>query len=104
MKQKSSQGSGFLGRKGKREYRWATSVQNFHRGPRTIEIREQLPRSKQKDIVVTSMEFDPKPLAEDPNQPKLVRWRLRLPSKEKARILFSYRVKYPDDVRVSGLE
>jgi uncharacterized protein (TIGR02231 family) len=90
--------------KGERQYRWVTTVANYHSGPQTIQVREQLPRSRQKDISVEQTQVSPKPLDEDTDKPGLLRWNLSLAPKEKAKITFGYKVKYPDNVRVTGLE
>ncbi|MEK7766559.1 MAG: mucoidy inhibitor MuiA family protein, partial [bacterium] len=45
-----------------RKYRWVTTLKSGHAGVRTIEVREQMPRSRQKDIVVEVQDPSPKPL------------------------------------------
>src|SRR5581483_5233329 len=78
LDQKSAPGGGFFFSKGERRYHWVTTVKNFHEGERALEIREQLPRSRQADIQVETLELDPKPEAEDASKPGLVRWLLKL--------------------------
>lgn len=90
--------------KGERFYTWVTTVANYHPGMRTIEVQEQLPRSRQKDITVETTEVLPKPLAGDSDKPGLVCWKLDLAPKEKAKLTFGYQVKYPEDSQVTGLE
>ena len=102
--QEGGSGDLFDTNKGERQYRWVTTVTNYHSGPQTIQVREQLPRSRQKDITVEQTQVQPKPLDEDMDQPGLERWNLVLGPKEKGKITFGYKVKYPDDVRVTGLE
>jgi uncharacterized protein (TIGR02231 family) len=102
--QEGGSGDLFDTNKGERQYRWVTTVTNYHSGPQTIQVREQLPRSRQKDITVEQTQVQPKPLDEDVDQPGLERWNLVLGPKEKGKITFGYKVKYPDDVRVTGLE
>jgi len=41
---------------------------------------------------------------ENADQPGSLRWNLVLGPKEKGKITFGYKVKYPYDVRVTGLE
>jgi uncharacterized protein (TIGR02231 family) len=102
--QEGGSGDLFDTNKGERQYRWVTTVTNYHSGPQTIQVREQLPRSRQKDITVEQTQVQPKPLDEDVDQPGLERWNLVLGPKEKGKITFGYKVKYPYDVRVTGLE
>lgn len=90
--------------KGERRYTWVTTVANYHPGMRTIEVREQLPRSRQKDITVETTEILPKPLPEDRDKPGLICWKLDLAPREKAKLTFGYQVKYPEDSQVTGLE
>ena len=104
ISQKSAPGGGFFFASGKRRYHWQTTVKNLHSGDRKLEIREQLPRSKQTDIKVETLELDPKPLPEDPNQPGLTRWSLDLPAKGERKVTLRYQVSYPPDKRVQGIE
>jgi hypothetical protein len=48
--------------------------------------------------------FRPRPMYENADQPGSLRWNLVLGPKEKGKITFGYKVKYPYDVRVTGLE
>ena len=96
---------GFMGfTKSQRRYRWVTTLRNFHEGNRVLEVREQLPRSRQKDIIVEPQEMTPAPLAESPDQPGLKKWNLDIPAGGNAKVVFSYQVKYPDNSKVWGLE
>ena len=87
-----------------RKYRWVTTLKSGHAGTRAVEVREQLPRSRQKDIVVELQDPSPKPLAEDPERPGLTRWSVDVPAKGEAKVVFSYSVKFPEGSRVIGLE
>jgi len=95
---------GFIFTKGERKYHWATTVANYHGGARTVEVREQLPRSAQKDIKVEVLEMSPKPLKEREDKPGLKVWALSLAPKEKGKVTFSYKVNFPEGTQVSGLE
>ncbi len=90
--------------KGERLYQWVTTLANYHSGERTLEVREQLPRSREKDITVNGMDMSPKPLAEDADKPGLVQWKLTLKPKEKTKLTFAYQVKFPSGTQVTGLE
>jgi len=96
--------AGFLLAKGERKYRWVTTLSNFHSGNRWVEVREQLPRSQQKDIKVEATEILPKPQKEDGEKPGLICWKLDLKPKEKAKLTFAYKVDYPENGQVTGLE
>ena len=95
---------GFFSTNGERKYRWVTTLTSFHAGIRTVEVREQLPRSKQNDIKVETVEVLPKPQAEDKDKPGLLCWRLDLKPKEKTKVTFGYKVDFPQGGQVSGLE
>lgn len=90
--------------KGERRYRWVTTIANYHIGSREVEIREQLPKSRQQNIEVALGNVLPKAAAEDPAKPGLVTWDLTLGPKQKTQVDFSYRVKYPEGTQVTGLE
>jgi uncharacterized protein (TIGR02231 family) len=96
--------AGFLGMQGKRAYDWDIKISNFHEGEREIEVREQLPKSRQDGIKVSSLELDPKPLEEDPQKPGLLTWNLKLKKGEEKALHLRYEVKWPEDQRVTGLE
>jgi uncharacterized protein (TIGR02231 family) len=105
MKQEEGDSHGIFDiNKGERLYRWVTTVANYHVGPRVVEVREQLPRSRQQNIEVTAGDMTPQPSDEDPDKPGLKVWKLTLGPKEKAKVDFGYRVKYPSGTQVAGLE
>ncbi len=90
--------------KGESQYRWVTTISNYHQGNRSIVVREQLPRSRQKNIEVESGDLLPKPEKENPDKPGLVCWKLELKPKQNQKIDFSYKVKFPSGSDVEGLE
>jgi uncharacterized protein (TIGR02231 family) len=94
----------FIWTKTERTYNWVTTIENYHSGPRTIEVREQLPRSRQEKITVSSLELSPAALPDDSSRPGMKRWSIEVPAKGKAKIVFSYSVKFPENARVYGLE
>ena len=105
MKDEEGDGKGIFDiNKGEHRYRWVTTIANYHVGTREVEVREQLPRSRQQNIEVTAGELKPKPAQENPDKPGLLTWNLVLGPKEKTKVDFAYNVKYPGGVQVSGLE
>ena len=105
MKDEEGDGKGIFDiNKGEHRYRWVTTIANYHVGTRQVEVREQLPRSRQQNIEVTAGELKPKPALENPDKPGLLTWNLVLGPKEKTKVDFAYNVKYPGGVQVSGLE
>jgi uncharacterized protein (TIGR02231 family) len=90
--------------KGERRYRWVTTIANYHVGAREVEVREQLPRSRQQNIEVSAGELKPAPALEDKDKPGLTVWKLVLGPKEKTKVDFAYNVKFPAGTQVSGLE
>lgn len=101
--QKAGSGGLFSG-KDQLRYDWTLKVSNYHTGSRSIEVREQLPRSRQDGIKVNAVDLDPKPLPESAETPGLQVWKLELKAGESRSLRFSYEVKWPDDKRVQGLE
>jgi uncharacterized protein (TIGR02231 family) len=102
--EKSSPGKGFLFVSGKRRYFWQCSLNNFHSSARAIEVREQLPRSMQKEIEVEALETSPKPQASDESKPGLIVWKLDLKPKEEQKIKLRYEVRFPAGQNVTGME
>jgi uncharacterized protein (TIGR02231 family) len=95
---------GFLASKDRIRYDWALKVSNHHQGPRSVEVREQLPRSRQDDIKVSAIALEPKPLAEAADKPGLKVWKLDLKPGEAQELRVAYEVRWPDGQRVQGLE
>lgn len=103
MAQKSGD-KGLVFKKGERRYHWKITISNYHSSTRKIEVRAQLPRSRQKDIKVDMLDTEPESLPEDESKPSLLRWTLDLKPKEKKTINLRYLVKWPKNQRVIGLE
>lgn len=87
-----------------RRYRWVTTLTSTHDAVRTVEVREQLPRSRNTDVIVEALDMSPTPLAEEAATPGLMKWRLDLKPAKPAQVVFAYQVKFPQGTRVSGLE
>jgi uncharacterized protein (TIGR02231 family) len=104
MVDEKSGDAGFLSTQGEKKYHWVTMVSNFHAESRVVEVREQMPRSLQKEITVEPLGISPKPETADPDKPGLVCWKLELKPKEKTRLDFAYKVDFPSDSQVTGLE
>jgi uncharacterized protein (TIGR02231 family) len=96
--------TGFFDPKGEKTYRWVTTLANYHTGMRSVEVQEQLPRPRQKEITVQTVEILPKAEVENPDKPGLVCWKIDLKPKEKTKVTFAYKVNYPQGTQVSGLE
>lgn len=97
-------GKGGVFTKSSRKYKWVTTIRNFHDGARTVEVREQLPRSRRKEIAIEPGDMSPTPLDEDPERPALYRWNLSVPSRGESKVIFAYGVKFPEGWQVTGLE
>jgi uncharacterized protein (TIGR02231 family) len=104
MVEEKSGDAGFLSNQGEKRYHWVTTVSNFHEVARLVEVREQMPRSLQKEITVEALGISPKPQPEDPDKPGLICWKLELKPKDETRLDFAYKVDFPADSQVSGLE
>lgn len=96
--------AGWLGSRDRQRYEFRLKVANYHQGPRSVEVREQLPRSRQDAIKVTALQLDPKPLPEDKAKPGLQVWRLDLGPGESRELKLAYEVRWPEGRRVTGLE
>lgn len=90
--------------KASRRYRWVTTLTGTHQAVRTIEVREQLPRSRHAEVTVEAMDMSPEPLAEAAATPGLKRFRVELKPGKPTQVVFGYVVKFPQGSRVTGME
>ncbi|MFO7675463.1 MAG: mucoidy inhibitor MuiA family protein [bacterium] len=77
-------------------------VENFHPRAATIEVLEQVPVSRQKEVRVKVLRVEPAPLEQDEDT-GVYRWRPRLESGAKFEAEVEFEVEYPAGRRVQGL-
>jgi uncharacterized protein (TIGR02231 family) len=81
----------------KETYAYEIAIKNNKAVPVKIEILDQIPVSKQKDISVELEERDGAIYNEDYGK---LKWELEIPSNQSKRLRFSYSIKYPKDKAV----
>jgi uncharacterized protein (TIGR02231 family) len=86
--------TGLLNRRTVEDRKYQTSLQNFRSNPIKILIYDQLPVSRNADIVVSQATFSDQPAAFDKDSGKLS-WNIVLPPKVKKVIEYSYSIEWP---------
>ncbi len=81
----------------KETYSYEIAVKNNKSIPINIEILDQIPVSKQKDITVELLEKEGAIFNEDYGK---LKWQLEVPANASKRVRFTYTVKYPKDKAV----
>ncbi|MEB3283990.1 MAG: mucoidy inhibitor MuiA family protein [Candidatus Sericytochromatia bacterium] len=94
--------SGLLQKKKYSEYRYELTVQNHKTAHQTLRVIEPIPQIGSADITMTVDTGATKPIQEAP--PHQLIWKLGLAPGEKKIIVWGYRVEWPLDMNVSGLE
>jgi uncharacterized protein (TIGR02231 family) len=82
-------------------YRYRIEVQNFHKEPQTITIRDQLPTAGDEEIKVTLDEPSPEPTERGTDGS--LTWKVPVQPGEKRVLTFGILVEYPKDREVTGL-
>jgi uncharacterized protein (TIGR02231 family) len=93
--------TGMLNRREIEDRRYQISLQNFRSGPIKLSVYDQLPVSRNADIVVNQGLFSDKPATIDKDSGKLT-WDFELPSKVKKVIEFNYSVEWPKGKEIVG--
>jgi uncharacterized protein (TIGR02231 family) len=93
--------TGILNRREVEDRRYQISLQNFRSGPIKLLINDQLPVSRNADIVVNQGTFSDKPAAFDKESGNL-RWEIELQPKAKRIIEFNYSVEWPKGKEIVG--
>ena len=93
--------TGMLNRRELEERRYQITLQNFRTGPVRILVNDQLPVSKNAEIVVNQGAFSEKPTAIDKDSGK-VSWEIELQPKVKRVIEFNYSVEWPKGKEIEG--
>jgi uncharacterized protein (TIGR02231 family) len=95
--------TGLLNRRTVVDRKYQTSLQNFRSNPIKILIYDQLPVSRNADIVVSQGVFSDQPAAFEKDSGKLS-WNIVLPPKVKKVIEYSYSIEWPKGKEImSGL-
>jgi uncharacterized protein (TIGR02231 family) len=93
--------TGILNRREVEDRRYQISLQNFRAGPIKIAVYDQLPVSRNADILVNQGSFSDKPATIDNDSGKLT-WDFELPSKAKKVVEFNYSVDWPKGREIVG--
>jgi uncharacterized protein (TIGR02231 family) len=93
--------TGLLNRKEVEERKYQLTLQNFRPEPVRLLVYDQIPVSKNTEIVVNQGAFSDNPAAVDKDTGKLS-WEIELPPKVKKVIRFGYSVEWPKGKKVSG--
>ena len=88
-------------RKEVEERKYQLTLQNFRPGPIRLLVYDQIPVSKNTEIVVNQGAFSDNPAAVDKDTGKLS-WEIELPPRVKKVIQFGYSVEWPKGKKVSG--
>lgn len=94
--------AGIFGKVRFAEYRYEVALENLKPGARLVTVLEPLPQTDLQEIAIKLLEQSP-PSAEarDPGQ---VRWDLELAAGARKVLTWGYRVEYPLDLPITGLE
>lgn len=90
----------FFGSSQKRIYTYEITVRNSRKEAVAIEVKEQFPRSTEKDIEIKLLETSNAKVNEDKGE---LSWNLNLKAGETKKLRFSYHVKFPKDKVISGM-
>ncbi len=93
--------TGMLNRREVEDRRYQISLQNFRSGPIKLLVNDQLPVSRNAEIVVNQGAFSDKPAAIDRDSGKLS-WEIELQPKIKKVIEFNYSVEWPKGKEIVG--
>jgi uncharacterized protein (TIGR02231 family) len=93
--------TGMLNRRAVEDRRYQISLQSFRSGPIRLLVNDQLPVSKNAEIVVNQGAFSDKPTAIDKDSGK-VSWQIELQPKVKRVIEFAYSIEWPKDKEIVG--
>uniref|UniRef100_A0A7C4CB49 Mucoidy inhibitor MuiA family protein n=1 Tax=candidate division WOR-3 bacterium TaxID=2052148 RepID=A0A7C4CB49_UNCW3 len=93
---------GVLGRTERQQFVYRTTVENFRQTAIAVEVVEQVPVSREKEIKVTVTKLEPKPETQDDYRGTRT-WKPELKPGGKFTIELEFQVEYPAGRRVSGL-
>jgi len=83
------------------EYEYKTTVENVKNKQISIDVFENFPVSRHKDIIVKNVKIEPEPV-EKTNQ-GIVKWNVLLLPKQKSDFTISFTIEYPVNFNISGL-
>lgn len=90
----------FLGKYQKRIYTYEISIRNSRKEAVAIDVKEQFPRSTEKDIEIKLLETSDANVDQDKGE---LSWTLNLKSGETKKVRISYSIKLPADKEMSGM-
>jgi hypothetical protein len=90
-----------LNRKLIEDKKYQITLQDFRSGPVKVSLYDQMPVSKNAEIVVNQGSFSDKPSSIDKDSGKIT-WDVELKPKEKKVIEFNYSIEWPKGKEVVG--
>lgn len=88
---------GFISKDDVTTYTTEIQIGNYKKRAITIEVTDQIPKTRHEDVEVELKAANPKPLADYPDASGLMRWRLSVPAGKTRTIRFSYEIERPAD-------
>jgi uncharacterized protein (TIGR02231 family) len=87
------------------DYRFVTTLENRMTDETVIELKDRIPVSSDDRITVSVDTRDTTTgYTTDPNEPGILTWMVAVPAGGKQEIALQYRVRFPEDLPVAGVE
>ena len=96
-----TESTGLLSKKTKTTYDFLISLENGKKIPVDIDVKDQVPVSKDERIVVEVLA--PEPSEVKPDDQGILDWKMNLKPHEKKELRVKFSVEYPSDLPVSGI-
>lgn len=88
---------GFISKDDVTTYTVEIQIGNYKKSPITIEVIDQIPKTRHEDVEVELKGATPQPLPHSPDTGGIMRWRLNVPAGKTRTIKFSYEIERPAD-------
>ena len=95
LEEKKEKGPGFLSSSKTITYDFLIKIENYKKENIVIEVLDQIPVSKDKDVTIEKGDFSDKPVKE--GKDGIIKWRFKLKPKETKKVTFSFTVIAPED-------
>ena len=96
-----TESTGLLSKKTKTTYDFLISLENGKKVPIDMDVKDQVPVSKDERIVVEVLA--PEPSQVKPDDRGILDWKMNLKPREKKELKVKFSVEYPSELRVSGI-
>jgi uncharacterized protein (TIGR02231 family) len=78
-------------------YRTEIQIGNYKKKAITIEVVDQIPKTRHEDVEIELLSASPKPIEAKPDADGVLRWRVTVPPGKTKKIVFSYHIERPAD-------